>query len=152
MSFRSFIRRWLVCGLCSGTGHAHNPHLSPAQAIGALVSSLGGDRADFRATPGKLAILVLAYEEVRERGWRGGTGPRQSAAFWTPARARREHADGDDALRPSHEEDGGSPGLHAYANAPVLDAVFSGTGSWVVPQPIPNWAGPISPQCCVIAA
>jgi hypothetical protein len=113
MNFRSFIRRWLVCGLCSGTGHAHNPHLAPAQAIGALVASLG-DRADFMATPGKLAILVLAYEELREHGWRGDAVPRQSA--------------------PSH--------------APVLDAVFSGTGSWVVPQPIPNWEA----RCSGIAA
>ena len=152
MNFRSFIRRWLVCGLCSGTGHAHNPQLSPPQAIGALVSSLGGDRADFMATPGKLAILIVAFEEVRERGWRGDARPRQSAAFRSPTRARREHADGDDASRPGEEQDGGSPGRHAYANAPVLDAVFSGTGQWVVPQPIPSWAETMSPRCCGIAA
>jgi hypothetical protein len=144
------MRRWLVCGLCSGTGHAHNPYLSPAQAIGALVSSLG-DRADFRATPGKLAILVLAYEEVRENGWRGNAGRRQSAAIWTAARTESEHTGDESERRPSHT-DGGSSGRQAYANAPVLDAVFSGTGSWVVPQPIPNGAEAMSPRCCAIAA
>lgn len=150
MSFRSFMRRWLVCGLCSGTGHAHNPHLSPAQAIGALVSSFG-DRADFTVTPGKLAILVVAYEEVRERGWRGNAGPPRSEACRTSARWGNEHTDGEDE-GPSHKDDGSCSGRHARADTPVLDAVFSGTGSWVVPQQIPNLVAATSPRYCAIAA
>ena len=134
MNVRRFIRRWLVCGLCSGAGQAHNPHLAPVQAINALVASLGIDRADFTATPGKLAILVLAYEEVRECGW------------------HREQTDDENELRLSQRDDAGRSRRHASANAPVLDAVFSDTGSWVVPQPIPNWAEAMSPRCCGIAA
>jgi hypothetical protein len=141
----------LVCGLCSGTGHARNPHLSPVQTIGALVSSLG-DRADFTAAPGKLAILVVAYEEVRECGWRGNGGRRHSAAFWSAARTASEHTNDENAMRLSHQDDRGCSGRDTYADTPVLDAVFSGTGSWIVPQPIPHRVEAMSPRYCGIAA
>lgn len=152
MNVRSFIRRWLVCGLCSGTGQAHNPHLAATQAINALVSSLGIDRAEMMGRPGKLAILVVAYQEVRECGWRGNGGRRHAASFWTAARTGSERADDENALRPSHKDDRGCSGRHTYANRPVLDAVFSGTGSWIVPQPIPNMVEAMSSRYCGIAA
>ena len=127
MSVRSFIRRWLVCGLCSGSGQAHNPHLAATQAINALVSSLGIDRAEMMGRPGKLAILVVAYQEVTERDW-DGQGRRDFDAFWTTPEA--QGCEADEAWR--------------------ADAQGAGGCEYFSPRPRRERAA--SPQCCGIAA
>lgn len=130
MNFRGFIH--------IGHWFAQGAALSPGRAIAAWVASVTAGRVT--SEPGKLAILILALNELKERRWGDGAGGHGGTGLRFRRRAHESRGSKFVSAMPS-------------IGAPLLDAVYSrSSGSWVVLSPISDLKRAMSSRHCVVAA